>query len=104
MLWIVHSTQLSKQEELKTEDQLLKLLKELIDQVLVLLCKILQTVHLTMEVIGLLMIATTLQSKHQKLLTQMTGTRHTGTTVLLVFILMPHMLFHKIAMSIKTMP
>jgi hypothetical protein len=91
MLWIVHLIQLSKQEELKTEDQLIKLLKELTDQVLVLLFKILQTVLLTMEVIGLLMIATTLQSRHQKLLTQKIGIK------LISIMLLPTqlMLFHK---------
>lgn len=73
MQWIVHLTQSNKLEGLKMEDQFLKLLKKLTDQVLVLLFKIPQIVLLTMEVIGLLMIATTLQSRPQKLLTQKIG-------------------------------
>jgi hypothetical protein len=73
-----------------------------------LLCNLtmIQTVPLTMEVTGPLMTATMLLTKQHMLIlpTQMTGTRHTGTMALVVFILMPHMLSHKIAMSIKIMP
>jgi hypothetical protein len=73
-----------------------------------LLCNLtmIQTVTLTTVVTGQLMTATMLLIKQHMLisLTQMTGIRHIGTTVLLVFILMLHMLSHKIAMSIKTMP
>ena len=91
MQWIVHLTQLNKLEELKMEDQSLKLLIALTDQVLVLLCKMIQTVLLTMEVIGLLMIATTPQSRHQKSLTQKIGIKPISTMLLPTQL----MLFHK---------
>jgi len=98
MQWIAHLTQSNKLEELKMEDQSLKPLKALTDQILVLLCKILQTVPLTMEVIGLLMIATTLQSR-LILLTLKIGIK------LISIMLLPTqlMLFHKNIQVVITM-